>query len=81
MLEPKLKILHLVFSFIGCHQGVAIVEQHDTMSLYLMLMKCYYQVHPSIEFDNGFVGHKVDDDNNLNIFQMIVGNIEHEKTC
>ncbi len=54
MLDPRLKSLHLVFSFIGCDKGVAIVKQYDTMSLYLMLMKCYYHLHPSIEFDYCF---------------------------
>jgi hypothetical protein len=48
MLDPRLKSLHLVFSFIGHDQGVAIVEQYDTMSLYFMLMKCYYHLHPLI---------------------------------
>jgi hypothetical protein len=78
MLDPRLKSLHLVFSFIGCDQGIAIVEQYDTMPLYLILMKCYYHLHPSIEFDNSFANHKVDDDNNMNIFQMIVAS---KKTC
>ncbi len=41
-------------SFIGCDQGVSIAKQYDTMSLYPMFMKCYYHLHPSIEFDNGF---------------------------
>ncbi len=79
MLDPRFKSLHLVFSFIGRDQGIAIVEQYDTMSSYLMLMKCYYHLHPLIEFDNGFANHKVEDDNNLNIFQMIVGSIEITK--
>jgi hypothetical protein len=50
MLDPRFKSFHLVLSFIGRDQGVAIVEQYDTMSLYLMLMKCYYHLHPLIEF-------------------------------
>jgi len=33
-------------------------------------MKCYYHLHQSIEFDNDFVDQRVDDDNNLDIFQM-----------
>ncbi len=33
MLDTRLKSLRLVSSFIGCEQGVAIVEQYDTMSL------------------------------------------------
>jgi hypothetical protein len=43
-----------MFSFIGCDQGITIVEQYDTMSLYRMLMKCYYHLHPSIESNNDF---------------------------
>jgi len=30
----------LVFFFIGCEKGVSIVEEYDTRSLYLMLLKC-----------------------------------------
>jgi hypothetical protein len=41
MLDPKLKSLRLVFSFIGHDQGITIVEQYDTMLLYPMFMKCY----------------------------------------
>ncbi len=66
-------------SFIGHDQGVAIVEQYDTMSLYLMFMRCYCHLHPSIESTNGFVDQKVDDDNNLDIFQMTIGSIEVTK--
>jgi hypothetical protein len=47
MLDTKFKSLRLVSSSIGRDQGVIIVvEQYDTMSLYPMLMKCYYQLHP-----------------------------------
>jgi hypothetical protein len=31
-------------------------------------MKCYYQLHPSIEFDNPFVDQREDDDSNLDVF-------------
>jgi hypothetical protein len=55
VLDPRFESLCLVYSFIGHDQGVAIVEQYDIMSLYPMLMKCYYHLHPSIEFDNGFI--------------------------
>jgi hypothetical protein len=55
MLDPRFKGLHLVSSFIGRDQEVTIVEQYYTMSLCAMLMKCYYHLHPSIRFNNGFV--------------------------
>jgi len=38
LFDPRFKSFHLVFSFIGRDQGVAIIEQYDTMSLYLVLM-------------------------------------------
>jgi hypothetical protein len=54
MLDPRFNSLCLMLSFIGRDQGVAIVEQYDIMSLYLMLMKCYYHLHSSIESKNRF---------------------------
>ncbi len=75
MLKERFKSLCLVFFFIGHDQGVAIVEQYDTMSLYPMLMKCYYHLHSLIESNNGFVDYRMDDDNCLDIFQMIIRNI------
>ncbi len=48
MLDPRFKNLCLVLFFIDCNQRVTIVEQYDTMSLYPMLMKCYYHLHSPI---------------------------------
>ncbi len=62
MLDPRFNSLCLMFSFIDCDD-----EQYNTMSLYLMLMKCYYHLHSSIESNNGFVDQKVDDHNSLDI--------------
>jgi hypothetical protein len=55
MLDLKLKSPRLVSFFIGSDQGIVIVEKCDIMSLYPLLMKCYYHLHPSIESKNGFV--------------------------
>ncbi len=55
MLRARFNNLCLMFSFIGRDQGVPIVEQYDIKSLYLMLMKCYYHLHSSIESINRFV--------------------------
>jgi hypothetical protein len=68
-----------MFSFISYNQGIAIVEQYDTLSLYLMFIKCYYHLHPSIEFDNNFADQRVDDDSNLDIFQVIIGSTKPTK--
>jgi hypothetical protein len=37
MLDFKFKTIHLVFTFIGCEQGKAIVGEYDKKSLYSML--------------------------------------------
>jgi hypothetical protein len=39
-------------SFIGRDTKIVIVEEYNTMSLYPMLMICYYHLLPLIEFDN-----------------------------
>jgi len=36
-------------SFIGCEQGVNIVEEYDRRSLYPMLLKCYHYLHSMVE--------------------------------
>jgi hypothetical protein len=79
MLELRFKNLRLMSSFIGHHQGVAIVEQYNMISLYPMFMKCYYHLHPSIESINEFANQRMDDDNNLDIFQMTIRNIKPSK--
>jgi hypothetical protein len=78
MLDPRFFFL-LMSSFIGNDQGMAIVEQYDIMSLYLMLMKCYYHLHSSTKSNNGFANKGVDDDNNLDIFQLITNSTKLAK--
>ncbi len=39
MLDPRFKTLHIVSSFVGRKQGVALVEEYDRKSLYPMLVK------------------------------------------
>jgi hypothetical protein len=41
MLDPKLKSFHIISSFVGREQGVALVEEYDKKSLYPMLVKCH----------------------------------------
>ncbi len=65
-------------SFIG-HDQRAINIKYDTMSLYPMLMKYYYHLYQSIEFDNDFIDWRLDDDINLDIFQMTTWGTELAK--
>jgi len=46
MLDPRFKTFHLVSSFIGHEQGKTIVEKYDKKSLFPMLFKCCYHLHP-----------------------------------
>ncbi len=42
ILDPKVKSLCLVSLFIGCEEGVNIVEEYHKWTLYPMLLKCYH---------------------------------------
>jgi hypothetical protein len=41
-----------------------------------MLLKCYYHLHPLVKFERGVVDQKVEEDKNLNIFEMIINTSE-----
>jgi hypothetical protein len=45
MLEPRIKNLQIVSSFVGQEQGV---KKYDRKTLYPMLVKCYEHLHPLI---------------------------------
>jgi hypothetical protein len=42
MLNPRLKKLCLVFSFMGHKERVSIVKEYDRRSLYPMVLQCYH---------------------------------------
>jgi hypothetical protein len=69
MLHPRFKIFHLVFSFIGREQGVTIVEEYDSKSLYRMLLECYHHLHPSIESKSVLINISVDENCSLDTFE------------
>jgi hypothetical protein len=39
-------------------------------SLFPMHLKCFYHLHPLVEFERGVVEQKVEEDKNLDIFEM-----------
>jgi hypothetical protein len=39
MLDHRFKNLHIIFSFVGCEQGVNLVEEYDRKSLYPIFVK------------------------------------------
>jgi hypothetical protein len=67
MLVPWFKSLCLVSSFVGCEQGISIIEKHDKKSLQPMLLKGYHHLHLMINYLN----HKGDEHCSLDIFEMV----------
>jgi hypothetical protein len=55
MLDLRLKTFCLVSSFIGREQEKAIVEKYDKKSSFPTLLKCYYHLHPLIEYEGRVV--------------------------
>ncbi len=54
MLNPRFKSFHLVSSFVGREQGVALVEEYERKSLCLMLVKCHEHLHPLVRLDRKY---------------------------
>jgi hypothetical protein len=76
MLDLRFKTLCLVSSFIGLEQGKAIVEKYDKKSLFPMLLKCYYHLHPLVESKRGVVDERVEEDKSLDTFEMTTSTSE-----
>jgi hypothetical protein len=62
-------------SLIGHEQGKTIVEKYDQKTLFPMFLKCYYHLHPMVEFERGDE-QRVEEDKSLDIFEMIVNTSE-----
>jgi hypothetical protein len=41
-----------------------------------MFLKCYYHLHPLVEYERGVVHQKVEEDKNLDIFEMTTNTSE-----
>jgi len=76
MLDPRFENLHLVSFIIGREQGVAIVQEYDERSLYLMFLKCYHHLQLVFAFENEFIEQIMDANCNLDIFEMVAGTNE-----
>jgi len=59
MLNPKFKTLCIVSSFVGREQGVALVEEYDRKSLYLVLVKCHEHLHPLVRLDKNCIDQDI----------------------
>ncbi len=69
MLDPKFQTFRLMSSLIGCEQVKAIVEEYDKQSLFPMLLKYYYYLHPLVGFERGVVDQRVEKDRSLNFLK------------
>jgi hypothetical protein len=54
MLDPRYKNFHIISSFVGKEQGVALVEEYYRKSLYPMLVKCHEHLHPLVRLEKNF---------------------------
>jgi hypothetical protein len=81
MLDPRFKNICLISFFVGQEEGVSVVDEYDRKTLYPMLLKCYYDLHPMIKFV-GCVNKTNDEDFSLDIFQQTASTSEPSKgTC
>jgi hypothetical protein len=65
-----------VSSFIGLEQGKVIFKKYDKKSLFPMLLKCYYHLHPLFESKRGVVDERVEEDKSLDTFEMTTSTSE-----
>ncbi len=70
MLDPRFKTFCLVSSLIVYEQGKAIVEKYDNKPLFPMFIKCHFHLHPLAESERGIVDQGVEEDRNLDIFEI-----------
>ncbi len=78
MLDPRFKILHLVFSFVGQEEGVSIVDEYYKRILYPMLLKGYHHLHPMTESIE-CVDQTNDEDSSLDIFNTLHPQVSHQR--
>jgi len=64
-------VFHPSSSFIDHEQGIVIVEEYDTKYLYPMILKKYHHFHSLIEYENNITNQRVNDDYDLDIFEII----------
>jgi hypothetical protein len=59
MLDPRLKSLRIISSFVGREQSVALVEEYDKKSLYPLLVKCHEHFHCLVRLDRNCVNQDI----------------------
>jgi hypothetical protein len=81
MLNPRFKNLCIVSSFVGREQGVALVEEYDRKSLYLVLVKCHEHLHPLVRLDKNCVDQDISKQYcNLDILNKLQAQMNQHKS-
>jgi hypothetical protein len=62
--------------FVGHEQDISIVEDYDRRSLHPMLLKCYHHLRLVVDCENRSIDQIIDEDYNLDNFEMIVSTSE-----
>jgi hypothetical protein len=71
MLDSRYNNIHIISSFVGREQGVALVEEYDRKSLYPMVVKCHEDSHPLVKLETNFANQNIFyQDCNLDIFEQ-----------
>ncbi len=78
LLDPKLKNLYIVSSFIGCEEGVVIIKEYDKKYPYPMFLKCYHQLQPMAKTKVDFTWQTIIVDYNY-IFEQTINTTEFVK--
>ncbi len=71
MLDSIYENLCILFSFIGCEQGMAIVQEFDKTSLLPMIFKSHHHLHPLFQSWSGVVVGGNDGKYILDIFEIV----------
>jgi hypothetical protein len=65
VLDLKFKNHFVISSFIGREQGVALVEEYDKKSLYLMLVKCHEHLYPLVNSNRNYANQDIFDQDRI----------------
>ncbi len=71
-----LKLFVLCPHLLVVNKGRQLLKNMTRKSLFPMLLKCYYHLHPLVEYEGGVVDEKVEEDKSLNIFEMTTSTSE-----
>jgi hypothetical protein len=79
--DPRFKNFHLVSSFVGMEQGVALVKEYHRKTLYPMLVKCHEHLHPLVRLNKNSVDQDIfEQDCSLDILNKLQTPMNQKKS-